>query len=228
MNRARDLFELRRATSSFKRMVLNHIGESWRFSGVAYGESEIVQELPKCISKYLVKQLSGKGSMPLFLGLRSSTMVTIASCLRPVIFNMPTHIVYRRLGASGSMYFISQGDVELRDIKGKTRKCTLWQPRGGTSVNESLFGEESLFHDVWPCRHETATCLTSKASLMELTVEVPCFFLDFFLSRLTRYLIASMKYFCVGLCARAFRYFCMFACGCMYVHVCIRVHICSK
>jgi hypothetical protein len=51
----------------------------------------------------------------------------------------------------------------------------------GTSINESLFGEESLFHGVWPCRNETATCLTSKASLMELTVEVPCFFfLDFF------------------------------------------------
>jgi hypothetical protein len=49
------------------------------------------------------------------------------------------------------------------------------EPGSGTSIHESLFGEESLFHDVWPCRYETAICLTSKASLMELTVEVPCF-----------------------------------------------------
>jgi hypothetical protein len=48
-----------RSLSSQRTQVLNHIGECWRGSGEAYGESEIVQELPKSISKYLVKHLSG-------------------------------------------------------------------------------------------------------------------------------------------------------------------------
>ena len=168
ITRVRELLNFRLAPTSVKRMAFNYVGACWRVSGTAYGERTIWRNLPTNVSTNLMKQLSAKGIMPLLQGLNTRTIATVMSYLRLVEFQDDIPI-YRRLEASGSMYFLTQGEVELRDSGRNRRKCQVWVPTSAASVPESMFGEESLFHSIWPCREETAVCLTPQVSCLELT-----------------------------------------------------------
>ena len=109
--------------------------------------------------------MGGQYQAPLLFGLNSTSAAAIYSRLEPIEFRHGV-VVYRRGDDGGCLYTITEGAVSLVDGRGAKRTCA-----ADGSGALALFGEESLFDDIWPSRPETASVLTMHASTLQLSAE---------------------------------------------------------
>ena len=166
-----EYMEARNMPVELRRTVLAYIGNTWRESGDAYNERDVLFDLPSHLRLEYERHLSsllhmgGQYQTPLLFGLNSTSAAAIYSRLEPIEFRHGV-VVYRRGDDGGCLYTIAEGAVSLVDGRGAKRTCA-----ADGSGALSLFGEESLFDDIWPSRPETASVLTMHASTLQLSAE---------------------------------------------------------